>query len=71
MGCTNRSIKKGENHFFRVPKENKRRGDKVRRLTKQRRERSLANLSLFGKKGAESKHARVCSDQFVTGKFFL
>ena len=68
LGFSNRSNRESETHFFRVPKENKRRGEIVGRLTKQRRERWLANLSLLVTKGAESKHARVCSDHFVKGR---
>ncbi len=69
LGCSNCSNRERETHFFRVPKENTRKGERVRRLTKQRRERWLANLSLLVKKGAESKHAQVCSDHFVKGQF--
>ena len=71
LGCRNRSNRERETHFFRVPKENKRRGEIVRRLTKKRREKWLANLSLRVTQGAESKYARVCSDHFVKGQCLL
>ena len=69
LGCSNRSERERDKIFFRVPKENKRRGERIRRLTKQRRERWLANLSILVTNGAESKYARVCSDHFVKGQF--
>ena len=44
FGVRNRSERERDNIFFRVPKENKRRGERIRRIPKQRRERWLVNL---------------------------
>ena len=71
LGSSNRSKREREHLFFRVLRENKRRGERVSRLRKQRREKWLANLSLLARKGAESKYARVCSDHFVNGQFYI
>jgi uncharacterized lipoprotein NlpE involved in copper resistance len=69
LGCSNRSERERDKIIFRVPKENNHRGERIRQLTKQRRERWLANLSFLVTNGAESKYARVCSDHFVKGQF--
>lgn len=69
LGCTNRSNREKDRRFFRVPKEISHKGKIVKDFTKRRRGRWLANLSLLSK-GAESIHARVCSDHFVKGQFF-
>ncbi|XP_031555013.1 uncharacterized protein LOC116291918 [Actinia tenebrosa] len=65
-GCSNRSNKQKEKRFFRIPKEVVHKGERTRDLSKRRRSRWLANLSLSSK-GVESPHARVCSDHFVKG----
>ena len=71
FGCSNRSNHEKDRRFFRVPKTIIHKGDRVNDITKRRRERWLANLSLLSN-GADSSNARVCSDHFVKGeKYFL
>ncbi|XP_060773833.1 transcription factor E2F6 isoform X2 [Neoarius graeffei] len=66
LGCSNRSNRETDKSFFRVPRELIKKGERTQDFTKRRRERWLSNLSVQSK-GAESKHARVCSDHFVKG----
>ncbi len=65
--CSNRSNRNKDKRFFRIPKEIVHKGDRTREISKRRRAKWLANLSLQSK-GVESPHARVCSDHFVKGK---
>ncbi|XP_057711357.1 uncharacterized protein LOC130928650 [Corythoichthys intestinalis] len=65
-GCSNRSNREKEKKFFRVPKIVVHKGERCKKLTKQRRKKWIANLRLLSR-GAESANARVCSDHFVRG----
>ncbi|EDO35708.1 predicted protein [Nematostella vectensis] len=65
FGCKNRSNQKGKS-LFRVPREVLRKGEEAKEFTERRRETWLRNLPLKFR-GAESKHARVCSDHFLKG----
>lgn len=65
-GCSNRSNREKGKSFYRVPKIVTHKGEKYRKLTEQRRKMWISNLHLQSG-GAESAHARVCSDHFLKG----
>ncbi|XP_051804830.1 uncharacterized protein LOC110961112 isoform X3 [Acanthochromis polyacanthus] len=67
LGCSNRSNREIDKGYFRVPREEIKKGPRTKDFTKRRREKWLANISLSSK-GAESKNARVCGDHFVKGR---
>ncbi|XP_054644804.1 phospholipase A and acyltransferase 1 isoform X1 [Dunckerocampus dactyliophorus] len=67
LACGNRSNRNYGKSYYRVPKIIYHKGKKVEETTQKRRDRWLLNLSLSSS-GAESVHARVCSDHFVKGK---
>lgn len=61
LGCSNRSNRESDKGYFRVPREDIKKGPRTKDFTKRRREKWLANISLSSR-GAESKNARVCGD---------
>ena len=70
LGCSNRSNREVDKSYNRVPKEVVHKGAKVQKISKRRREKWLSNLSLSSC-GAKSKHARICSDHFVKGGWWV
>ena len=66
LGCSNRGNREEGKRYFRIPKEVSHKGAKIQKITKQRREEWLKNLSLSSS-GVQSDNARVCSDHFVKG----
>ncbi|XP_005814959.3 zinc finger protein 280D isoform X1 [Xiphophorus maculatus] len=65
-GCFNRSNREKDKRYFRVPKVVGHKGVNFKELTEKRREAWINNLRLNAR-AAQSIHARVCSDHFLTG----
>uniref|UniRef100_UPI00358FBA78 uncharacterized protein isoform X2 n=1 Tax=Myxine glutinosa TaxID=7769 RepID=UPI00358FBA78 len=65
FGCSNRSNRDKKSYFL-LPSVITGQGDKTKELTEKRRARWIANLrrECF----TPSKHTRICSDHFISGK---
>ena len=64
-GCTNRSDREPKRSWHSIPTVRNTHGEQTQEQSEERRRKWLENI---GRKETPSKHSRVCSDHFVTGK---
>ncbi|XP_057688682.1 zinc finger protein 462-like isoform X2 [Corythoichthys intestinalis] len=64
-GCVNRADGTKKIGLYSIPKVRQHEGDFTKSLTEERRRLWLANIK---RKDEPSKHVRVCSDHFITGR---
>ena len=67
-GCGNNTARQKDNiKFFRFPAVIKKKGEKVRKLSKDRRRQWLANIYRKDLNNEKANNTRVCSEHFVSG----
>ena len=70
VNCSNRHGRDNKS-FFRLSKVIEHQGDKTRELSKERRDKWLANISRADIKSLSLDNIRVCSDHFIEGNYGL
>ena len=70
VNCSNRH-RRDNKSFFILPKVIEHQGDKLRELSKERRDKWLANISRGDIKPSSQDNITVCSDHFIEGNYDL
>ena len=66
-GCKNRHDDSVKRSFFRFPKIIVHEDENTRKISEERRRAWLANVN---RKDVPTQYSRICSDHFVTGKYY-
>ena len=68
--CGNNFKRDGDKSFYRLPTVVTRHGPLKEKLTRERRGKWLANISRADVTPSRERYIRVCSDHFISGKYF-